>query len=265
MTKHVQQKQFTFSIITVCYNAEATIADTILSVNSQVYDDYEHIIIDGNSSDETRKVIEKHTHERLRVISEKDGGIYDAMNKGIRLCQGSYVAILNSDDYLCDEFVLKSLVDLFSHSNADVIFSGINYVNANKEIFSQWMPKEFKKNDYAKGFHTPHPGFFVKSSLYKSEGLFDLSMRVAADFDLMHRFMEASRVKCVRLPQITVNMRDGGESASLRNIIRGYNDIKRSFQKRSVRIFAPMYFARRYAPKLGRKIKSQLSKVSFIP
>ena len=245
-----------FTVITVCYNSEKTIKKCLDSVSSQSFNDYEHIVIDGASSDSTLDILETYCSSNMKFFSRSDDGIYDAMNNGIARARGKYIAILNSDDFFAHEFVLQSVFNCFEEFSADVVYSGISFIGNLDQKIADWHPPIFSKGMYEKGFHTPHPGFFCTRSLYERLGVFDLNMDIAADFDLMLRFMEDDITKCVCLRNTTVFMRADGASSSLRNIIRGYNDIRISFLKNGIRIRPFIYFSKRYIPKLKRKLTS---------
>lgn len=248
-----------FSIITVCYNSSQTISKNLKSVASQSFDNYEHIIIDGGSNDNTLEIVSAFGSEKMKVISEPDNGIYDAMNKGLGLASGQFVAILNSDDFFATDNVLQAVYEHFQKYKCDVVFSSICFVNSRDEVIGKWIPKDHTMGSYLKGFHVPHPGFFAVRKLYERLGFFDLSMKIAADFDLMYRFMEHSDTKCSRLDIATVMMRADGESSSFNNIIRGYRDILRSFDKNGKSVFPPSYILRRYLPKIKRKFSTIIS------
>lgn len=248
-----------FSVITVCYNSEETIEATLDSVFDQNLKDYEHIIIDGNSTDSTVSLVRSHESRKIKLISEPDHGIYDAMNKGLSVARGRYVAILNSDDYFSNKYVLQRVKNKFVTSKADIVYSGINFVNSNKEIIANWCPVEFTRGAYRRGFHTPHPGFFATLKTYKQLGNFDLKMPIAADFDLMLRFMENKSFQSAHLAEVTVNMRADGESSSLSGVRQGLRDIRYSFNKNGIRINTIQYLLSRYVPKIHRKV-SQVMK-----
>jgi len=238
------------TIITVCYNSERTIADTINSVLSQSFEDFEIIIIDGKSTDSTLEILSHFDDERISILSENDDGIYDAMNKGLTLANGDIIGILNSDDMFANEKVLSTVINKFKTSNADLVYAGISYINKNKRFLANWLPLDFVQGSYKKGFHTPHPGFFVKRKIYTEYGNFDISMKVAADFDLMLRFMENKNVRTEKLNEIVVLMRTGGSSAKFRNILIGLNDIRKSLVKSGFKTNFFSYCFYRYSSKV---------------
>ncbi|NJO92850.1 MAG: glycosyltransferase, partial [Chloroflexia bacterium] len=168
------------SIITVCYNSEKYIRTAIDSVLQQTYEDIEYIIVDGGSVDATLSLIKPYQHKISKFISEPDNGIYDAMNKGINLATGDVIGTLNSDDLYVDEKVLSQVVEIFQNSKNDSLFADLFYVdkkNTNK-IIRKWKTKEFIPGSFKKGWHPPHPTFFVKRDVYNKYGVFDLHYKL---------------------------------------------------------------------------------------
>lgn len=246
------------SIITVVRNNAATINDAINSVLSQTYKNIEYIIVDGASTDGTVEVIKGYTNKIDRFISEKDEGLYDAMNKGISLATGDVIGILNSDDIYFDKNVIENVVNTFREKKTDSVFGDLHYVdkdNTNK-VMRHWKTSNFKLGSFAKGWHPPHPSFFVKKEVYEKYGLFDLQLRISADFDLMLRFLEKHQISSVYLPKILVKMRTGGQSNnSLKNILISNKSILRSFSKNKIKVNKWLYLFNRLMPKLIQVIK----------
>ena len=169
-----------FSIITVSYNSEKTIAETIQSVKDQSFKSYEHLIIDGSSTDKTCKIINSCKHEKMTWISEVDNGLYDAMNKGLLLAAGEYVVFLNSDDVFCDEYVLEKVHNA-SQTSPDFIYGGISYFSGSKKDIRVWLPELFD-DIKRKKLQLPHPSIFIKrKQLIDSNRFFDVNYKVAAD------------------------------------------------------------------------------------
>ena len=218
------------SIITVSYNSAGTIADTINSVNIQNHNDIEHIFIDGSSTDKTVEIIKDISKRQKILISEPDKGIYNAMNKGIKLAKGDIIGILNSDDTFTDSTVVERIVRSFELNN-DYVYSGINYVDNGGAMKRKCPAGTFKMGSYFYGWHTGHPGFWVKRKLYDETGYFNEELTIAADFEFMLRIMEFSRYQGAKLNYFTVNMKLGGESnASIKNIIKGNKDVLKAFK-----------------------------------
>lgn len=247
-----------FSVITVSFNSEKTILRTLKSVDAQTYQNFEHIIIDGGSSDSTMNILKLNKSVRRHVYSEPDLGIYHAMNKGLKKVRGKYIAILNSDDYFSNKNILNDVVKTMELNSANIVFSGISYVNQYGLKTSEWLPTPFSKGSYKFGFNTPHPGFFADRSVYEELGNFDTSMQIAADFDLMFRFMEHPDVRCKRLNQIMVVMQSDGKSSSLLSVLQGMRDIIRSFKKNSSIVWSLTHFLIRYTFKIKRILTNKL-------
>lgn len=203
------------SIITVCFNSEETIEDTLQSIQSQTYLDIEYIVIDGLSKDRTNEMVKKYSDIVSIHVSEKDSGLYDAMNKGISLASGDIVGILNSDDVLADEYVIEEIVAGFDDVSVDAVYSDLIYVsehNLNKPT-RLYSSKVFSKRMIKFGIMLPHPTFYVRKICYEELGKYKTTYRVAADFELLARFMNKG-VNAKRLPFVSVKMREGGISSS---------------------------------------------------
>lgn len=211
------------SIITVCFNASNTISSTMDSILSQDYANVEHLIIDGKSSDDTLKIIHskaknyKHKNYDLKIISQKDSGIYDAMNKGIKLASGEIIGFLNADDFYASDNILSLIAWGFSKpTKPDIVYADICYVKGDK-IARIMRGKSQKMANFALGFHPPHPSFYAKRELFSDYGEFDLRYSISADYDLMLRFLHKYQVKSLYIDEIFVKMNLGG--VSNRNII----------------------------------------------
>ncbi|POY39254.1 glycosyl transferase [Solitalea longa] len=206
------------SIITPVYNSASTIAATIKSIQCQNYTNVEHIIVDGASKDETVEIAKSFGFSK--IISEPDQGIYFAMNKGVNLAQGDIIGILNSDDFYADENVLERVVEKFYESGADAVYGDLDYVdslNTNK-ILRKWRSGPYTAKAFLFGWMPPHPTFFVKRSVYEQYGLFNTSLRSAADYEIMLRFIHKYKISVSYLPKVLVKMRAGGVSnASFKN------------------------------------------------
>jgi len=203
------------SIITVCFNSEKTIEDTLKSIQSQTYPDIEYIVVDGLSKDRTNEIVKEYNNIVSVHISEKDNGLYDAMNKGISLATGDVIGILNSDDVLADELVIEKIVAGFDSENVDAVYSDLIYVSEHDltKPTRLYSSKVFSKKLIKFGIMLPHPTFYVRKKYYEMLGLYKTDYRVAADFELLTRFV-SNGIKLVRLPFISVKMREGGISSS---------------------------------------------------
>ena len=246
------------SIITVVRNNSSSIKDAIESVLRQTYNDIEYIIIDGSSTDGTLDIIQGYAKHITKIVSERDKGIYDAMNKGISLASGDIIGILNSDDVYFDENVIEEVIQAFEETLTDSLYGDLVYVEKNNlnKVVRYWKSSDFKIGSFAKGWHPPHPTFFTKKKLYEKYGLFDINMRISADFDLMLRFLEKDKITTSYLPKILVKMRTGGESnKSIRNIITSNISILKAFKKNNIPVNNFMYLFYRLMPKVIQRIK----------
>ena len=199
------------SIITVCYNSVNTIGDTIVSLASQKYSEWEHIIVDGASRDGTLDII-KNASYITKFISEPDNGIYDAMNKGLTLAKGDIIGFLNSDDFYADDTILTQVAEVFKDTSIQACYADLVYVDqhdANKTV-RYWKSRDYVTGLFKSGWMPAHPTFFVRKSVYERFGMFNLNYRIAADFDLLFRLIEQNNIKTKYLPKVLVKMRLGG-------------------------------------------------------
>ncbi len=217
------------SLITISFNAAETIEDTIQSVINQSYKNIEYIIIDGKSNDDTMSIINRYKNHIATVVSEKDKGLYDAMNKGISHCTGDIIGMLNSDDILANKDTINNLVKLFESEKADAIYGDLVYVDREdtSKVRRKWISKKYKKGAFKKGWMPPHPTFYVKRELYKYYGKFDLRFKTSADYELMLRMIHKHNIKLSYLPEIMVKMRVGGQSnVSIKNRLNANREDK---------------------------------------
>lgn len=203
------------SIITVVYNNKKTILDAILSVHTQTYKNIEHIIVDGGSNDGTLEILKQNRNLFDILISEKDNGLYDAMNKGIKIAKGHIIGILNSDDLYNNSNIINEVMNNFIvDPSLDVIYGDIIYVkydNINVKV-RDWKSSVFDNNYFEKGKVPPHPSLFIKKSVYDNVGLFNLVFKIAADYEFMLRLFKMNTYKIKYLPLLIVKMRTGGIS-----------------------------------------------------
>jgi glycosyltransferase involved in cell wall biosynthesis len=202
------------SIITITYNSAETIEDTIRSVLSQDYSDIEYIVVDGASKDSTLEIIERNRSSISKFVSERDKGIYDAMNKGVAMATGDVIGILNSDDFYADEHVISDIVKTIQQSNSDGCYADLVYVDriATSKVIRSWISGEYRHGDFLRGWMPPHPTFFVKRSVYDAHGHYSLQLRSAADYELMLRFIHKHGISVSYLPRVITKMRAGGQS-----------------------------------------------------
>ncbi len=202
------------SLITVCYNAEHTIADTIESVLSQSYPDIEYLIIDGASTDRTPKIVQSYGERITRFLSEPDAGIYDAMNKGIALATGDIVGIINSDDVYRHNGVVARIVDTFLGHEVECVFADLVYVHPRNlaKTVRYYDSSGCTPETFAYGWMPAHPTFFAKRDLYTRYGVFKTDYKIAADYELLTRLIARHRVRYHYIPEALITMRLGGIS-----------------------------------------------------
>ncbi len=214
------------SIITVSLNAAENIQQAIKSVASQTDVFIEHIICDGHSMDGTQEIIEKQLelNSHIKYNSEKDGGIYDAINKGIRMATGTIIGILNADDFYADDTVLKKVLNQFEiDQSIDIIYGDLNYVHKHNpsKIFRKWVSKNYYDNFFEDGYDLPHQTMFVRKEVYEKIGNYNTSLKIASDYEWMLRALKVNQIKSKYIPVLMINMRLGGVSnKSLLNVIR---------------------------------------------
>lgn len=206
------------SIITVSLNAVTSIADTLTSVASQSYANIEHIVIDGGSTDGTQEVIKLYPHV-AKFISEPDKGLYDAMNKGLAMSTGDIVVILNADDFYAHSGIVDQVVKTFKSHQVDAVYGDLVYVNAHYSTVTRtWKAGSYRRDKFYQGWMVPHPTFFVKRELYDRLGYFNTTLKYAADYELMLRFMFKQHISTFYIPETLVVMKTGGKSnSSLKN------------------------------------------------
>ena len=205
------------SIITVCFNSADTIEDSIRSVLKQSHPDIEYIIVDGASTDGTLDVVAEYQDQIAEIISEPDTGIYDAMNKGIGRATGDIVGILNSDDFFAAEDIIANVVDAFRvDGDAGVVFGDVIFVSSEdlSRIKRYYSSRKFRPWKLRYGYMPPHPATFVKKELYDTYGLYRLDYRIAADYEMLVRWLIVNRIAYRRIDRVLVNMRTGGISTS---------------------------------------------------
>ena len=205
------------SIITVCYNGEKTIRDTIKSVLTQDYPDIEYIVIDGLSKDTTIDIVNEYRGKISKIISEPDQGIYDAMNKGVKYSTGDIVGILNSDDFFENPSVISDVVKHFnSNPNASLVIGDVVYVDPNntEKITRFYSSRKFKPVKLRFGWMPPHAATFIKASVYNKLGNYSTDYEISADYELFVRLLLLHKVCYSRLDKVLVRMRTGGVSSS---------------------------------------------------
>jgi glycosyltransferase involved in cell wall biosynthesis len=245
------------SISTTTYNSAKTIRDTLNCISQQDYPLIEHIIIDGNSIDDTLKIVAEFSHVS-KIISEKDNGIYEAMNKGVSLATGDVIGILNSDDIYSNNSIITIIAKEFEDENIDVLYADLQYVKHNNfnRVVRTWKTGKLNRKSFYYGWMPPHPTFFVRKRIYEKVGLFNTSLRSAADYEMMLRILLKHQVPSKYIPQVIVKMRSGGISnSSMRNRIKANKEDRLAWKLNGLK----PYFFTLYAKPI-RKIAQYLKK-----
>ncbi len=222
------------SIVTVVYNCVDTISGCIESVLGQDYDDIEYIVVDGASKDGTIDVVRKYEDRISKFVSEKDKGIYDAMNKGIKMATGDVVGILNADDFFYSNDTISKIAQAFKNDHKlDATIADIVFVNENNDrILRHYSAKKWRPTKFAWGFMPPHPSFFCKRHLFDELGYYKTDYKIAADYELLIRYLLLSKINFRYLPIITTRMRMGGVSTkNFNSIITLNKEIKRACEE----------------------------------
>ncbi len=241
------------SIITVSYNSLLTIRDCIESVSRQSYQYVEHIIIDGGSTDGTIGIVKSYGNKINKFISEPDRGIYDAMNKGIKLASGEIIGILNSDDFYSNNSIVSTVAKAMNDVKIDACYGDLIYVDrySTNQVIRYWRSCEYKKGLFAKGWMPPHPTFFVKRWVYEKYGVFDLSLPVVADHEILLRFMHQHKIKTCYIPQVLVKMRLGGvTNNSILNIFKQNFTIIKTLRKNQIRVCVLSFFINKFIERI---------------
>ncbi len=245
------------SIITVSYNSAKTIEDTITSVLNQDYPDIEYIIIDGASTDGTMEIVNRYKQQISCIVSEPDEGIYDAMNKGIKLATGDVIGILNADDFYINNHVVTRVVKEFQISDAGAVFADLVYVkpeNLNK-VIRKYSSKAFTPKKFAFGWMPAHPTFFLKKSYYNQYGLYKTDYKIAADYELLIRMLYLNKVPYNYIPEILIKMRLGGVSTnSLQSNLILNQEILRACKENGIKTNLFMIYSK-YPKKLLELLK----------
>ncbi len=220
------------TVVTAVLDGAATIADCLRSVAAQTHPDVEHVVVDGGSRDGTPEMVASFPGRRGAFVSGPDRGIYDALNRGISLATGEFVGVLGADDALADAGVLASLAEALARSRADSAYGDLVYVRRADpcSVVRYWKAGPFRPGAFRRGWMPPHPTFYARRALFGRLGPFDISFRIAADYELMLRFLERHHVTTAYVPRVLVRMRLGGTSnRGLPNLARKTAEDRRAW------------------------------------
>lgn len=260
---YISREIMKISIITATYNSGKTVGDTLKSVLAQTYHDYELLVVDGASKDNTLEVVKKMEplfEGRMRYISEPDKGIYDAMNKGIRMATGEVIGILNSDDFYTSDDALACIAWTLENEKVDAVYGDIHYVDDEdlKKCVRYYSSKPFRRWMMRLGFMPAHPSFYCRKEVYEKFGAFDAeNYRVAADFENLLRLIFVNKIKTHYINKDFVTMRTGGASNSgLESHKRIMHDHLKALKKNGV--YSNIFLlGLRYLYKTGEMLKSK--------
>jgi len=244
------------SVVTVCYNCAHTLADTLESVRRQSHGELEHILVDGGSTDGTQDLVAKHNGRISKFVSEPDEGIYDAMNKGLCLAEGEFVAFLNADDMYTDDHVISDVVAAAEAGDVDAVYGDLLYVRRDDpgKVVRYWKAGEYLPGAFRLGWVPPHPTFFCRRRVFERFGAFDSAYRLAGDFELMLRLIERHGIRVGYIPRPLVRMRVGGRANTVRGVLRGNREILRAFAANGLKP-APGFFWRKPLVKVGQFLR----------
>lgn len=239
------------SIITVCFNSELTIKETINSVINQTYNDIEYIIIDGKSTDNTLNIIKKYSNRVNVLISEKDDGLYHAMNKGVSLATGDVIGILNSDDLFYSKNTIKNVLKYFiEDEKIKILYGNIIFFNSlTGKVTRFWKSKSYYKSFFEHGNIPPHPSVFIKKEIY-SKNKFNTNFKIAADYEFLLRLLKKTNITSKYINENIVRMREGGISTTAKNLFFQNIEVFKSWQCNNLTI--PWYF---FILRIYKKIK----------
>jgi len=230
------------SIITISFNAKATIEKTLQSVANQLYKNIEHIIVDGGSKDNTLEICNSFPHVS-KIISEPDKGVYDAFNKGLKLATGDIIGFLNADDVFFNENSVLEIVSAFSNNETDIVYGNLDYVNAEGKVIRNWISKPYEKGLIKKAWMPAHPTFYCKKEVYDRLGDYNDSFKIGGDFELCLRFLEVNKVPSFYLNKKLVKMLIGGISNSgLKSKWTIYKEELRAFKINKVYVNPIIFF-----------------------
>ncbi len=225
------------SIVTVVYNNAATIKDCINSVIEQDYDDIEYIIVDGGSTDGTIEIVKSYGDKISKFISERDNGLYDAMNKGIKLATGDVVGTLNSDDFFYDKAVLTNITRAFTDGETDAVIGDIVFIKQEDtgKVLRKYSSAKWYPGRFAWGYMPAHPSFFAKRKLFTELGFYRTDYRIASDYELLIRFLYLAKIKWKYLKLITTKMRLGGASTQgIKSVLVLNKEINRACRENGI-------------------------------
>jgi glycosyltransferase involved in cell wall biosynthesis len=233
-----------------------TIECTLRSVSLQTWSSVEHIVIDGASTDGTTSILERYRERLAMMVSEPDGGIYHAMNKGLDRCKGDVIGFLNADDLYADSDALARVAEAFQDPAVEACFGDLVYVSEDtRRVLRYWKSRPYRRGSFARGWSPAHPTFYIRRSALERLGTFDLTYRLAADTEFMMRYLHSGRVRSVYMPCIQVRMRLGGATNKSRsNVLRQNGEIFHALRKHGVSYSAALFWCCKMISRIGQRV-----------
>jgi len=225
------------SVVTAVYNRAATIKTALDCVAAQTHFSVEHIIQDGGSTDGTLEIIREHGRSNPILVSEKDEGIYDAINRGIERAQGDVIGLMHSDDLFAHNGVLEKIADVFANPRVDGVYGDLQYVAFNdvERVIRYWRTGQYRPGLLTSGWMPPHPTLYLRREVFENFGRYDTSFQIAADYDAILRYLITGRIRLAYIPEVLVRMRVGGESnRSLGRIVQKSREDLRALRNNGV-------------------------------
>jgi glycosyltransferase involved in cell wall biosynthesis len=250
------------SIITISYNSIKTISNTIKSVINQKYENIEYLAVDGGSTDGTVQVLNEYSKSIFKIVSERDSGIYDAMNKGINLATGEIVGFLNSDDFYINNNILTRVANVFMEDPLlDGCYADLLYTDKldTSRIVRYYKSKKFVPGAFAKGWCPPHPTFFLRRSIFERFGYFNLNYSIAADVEFMMRLLEIKNIRVRYVPELWVKMRMGGvTNRNLKNLWNQNQEVLRALRSHRLPTNIILFFLFKIFRRIMEFIRAQV-------
>jgi glycosyltransferase involved in cell wall biosynthesis len=249
------------SVIIPTYNSEKYIASALDSVLFQTYQDIECVIMDGGSQDSTLNIIRKYQEQyknKIMFSSEKDKGVFDALNKGIKKSTGQIIGWMGSDDFYPSNSVIEKAVNIIDNEKVEICWGDLLYVDRDNtsKVLRNWESSQYKKGMFQNGWQLPHFTSFVKRDVFDRLGYFNLEFKIAADYDLFLRFLEKNSIKSSYIKEVLLKMRTGGQSNNtITNIIKGNLECIRAWKMNNLRA----NFLRLFFKKIISKIRQYIS------
>jgi glycosyltransferase len=250
------------SLITVCFNSESSVIDTLKSVSNQTYGNIEHIIIDGGSTDSTMELVGQYGRRVVKSISEKDKGIYDAYNKGLSFATGEIIGFINSDDFYFSDEVIRKVMSVFEDPSIEACHANLIYVDPiNTKIIKRlWSSWDFKDSDFKKGSIPAHPTVFFRRDVYERFGKFDINFKLVADHDFLLKTFYVNKIKSVYIDDVWVRMRSGGATGgNLKSIIKQNLEIRAAQKKNGIHSSLFIFIVTKFLNRIKQSLKSNYS------